>query len=123
MGELFDRVYHIKQHDLEERDRLQTAVSYLRDSLAALKDGAVLVDPRGGVEWSNEAASRLLDLEYPRDRHQSILKLVRSEAFKEYFAGGDYRMPLGGGKPRQPGFALAVRDHPVRSRQPPGVCP
>ena len=105
-GELFDRVYHIKQHDLEERDRLQTAVSYLRDSLAALKDGAVLVDPRGGVEWSNEAASRLLDLEYPRDRHQSILKLVRSEAFKEYFAGGDYRMPLVVESPINPDLRL-----------------
>ena len=93
-GEIFDGVYHLQRQDREERDRLQTAVSYLRDSLAALKNAAVLVDPAGNIEWCNEAGQRLLGLEYPRDRGQSLLNLVRDPEFHAYFGLEEYPEPL-----------------------------
>ncbi len=93
-GEFFDSIYRLQRHDREERDRLQTAVSYLRDSLAALKDAAVLVDPSSNIEWSNAAAQQLLGLQYPRDRGQAIVNLLRVPNFSAYFTGGDYQEPL-----------------------------
>ncbi len=93
-GEFFDSIYRLQRHDREERDRLQTAVSYLRDSLAALKDAAVLIDPSANIEWSNAAAQQLLGLQYPRDRGQAIVNLVRVPNFSAYFAAGDYQEPL-----------------------------
>jgi two-component system phosphate regulon sensor histidine kinase PhoR len=93
-GEFFDNIYRLQRHDREERDRLQTAVSYLRDSLAALKDAAVLIDPSANIEWCNEASRRLLGLQHPRDRGQAIVNLVRVPNFSAYFSEGDYQQPL-----------------------------
>jgi two-component system phosphate regulon sensor histidine kinase PhoR len=93
-GEFFDSIYRLQRHDREERDRLQTAVSYLRDSLAALKDAAVLIAPSANIEWSNSAAQELLGLQYPRDRGQAIVNLLRVPNFSAYFTGGDYQQPL-----------------------------
>ena len=93
-GEFFDSIYRLQRSDREERDRLQTAVSYLRDSLAALKDAAVLIDPAANIEWCNEAAGSLLGLQYPRDRGQAVTNLLRVPNFSSYFNGGDYSEPL-----------------------------
>jgi two-component system phosphate regulon sensor histidine kinase PhoR len=93
-GDLFDGIYHLKRHDREERDRLQTTVSYLRDSFAALKDAAIMIDASGAIEWSNEAAASFLGLQYPRDRGQAILNLLRIPVFHSYFTEGDFSIPL-----------------------------
>lgn len=93
-GEVFDSIYHLQRNQREERDRLQTAVSYLHDSFAALKDGVVMIDPRGGIEWCNAAATDLLGLQFPRDKGQSIVNLLRLPAFFDYFEEGDFRQPL-----------------------------
>ncbi len=93
-GEFYDSIYRLQRFDREERDRLQTAVSYLRDSLAALKDAAVLIDPASNIEWSNDAAQHLLGLEYPRDRGQAIVHLLRVPSFSAYFTEGDFHEPL-----------------------------
>jgi two-component system phosphate regulon sensor histidine kinase PhoR len=93
-GEFYDSIYRLQRSDREERDRLQTAVSYLRNSLAALKDAAVLIDPSANIEWCNEAAQELLGLEYPRDRGQAIVHLLRVPNFSAYFTGADYQQPL-----------------------------
>ena len=93
-GEFFDSIYRLQRTDREERDRLQTAVSYLRDSLAALKDAAVLIDPSSNIEWSNEAAQNLLGLHYPRDRGQAVINLLRLPEFSAYYKAGDFQQPL-----------------------------
>lgn len=93
-GAFFDSIYHLQRRDREQRNRLQSAVSYLRDSLAALKDGAVLIDKRGNIEWCNDAAGTLLGLQYPRDRGQALLNLVRNPPFHEYMVAKNFDTPL-----------------------------
>ncbi|MDJ0877624.1 MAG: phosphate regulon sensor histidine kinase PhoR [Halieaceae bacterium] len=107
-GEFFDSIYRLQRHDREERDRLQTAVSYLRDSLAALKDAAVLIDPSANIEWCNAAAQELLGLQYPRDRGQAIVNLLRVPNFSAYFIEGDYHEPLLIESPLDPALQLQV---------------
>ncbi len=107
-GEFYDSIYRLQRTDREERDRLQTAVSYLRDSLAALKDAAVLIDPSANIEWSNEAAQELLGLQYPRDRGQAIVYLLRAPNFSAWFSEGDYQQPLLVESPLDPNVQLLV---------------
>jgi len=111
-GEIFDRVYHLQRADREERGRLQTTVSYLRDSFAALKNATVMIDPQGNIEWCNAASARLLGLQYPRDRGQAILNLVRLPAFNAYVDGGDYQEPLLMDSPRDGGARLLIEITP-----------
>ena len=70
-GAIFDNIYLLQRRNREARTRLQTALDYLQDSLASMRDAAIMVDHRGAIEWSNAAAERMLGLRYPEDRGQN----------------------------------------------------
>jgi two-component system, OmpR family, phosphate regulon sensor histidine kinase PhoR len=93
-GELWDSIYHLQRRGREEKNRLQTEVSYLRESFAALREAAVMIDPQGRIEWSNAAAERFLGLQHPRDRGQALLNLLRIPRFHQYVSGQDFSEPL-----------------------------
>nr|WP_241263388.1 phosphate regulon sensor histidine kinase PhoR [Parahaliea mediterranea] len=93
-GEVYDQIYHLQRRNREGYARLQSMVDYLQDSFAAMRDGVVMVDEGGAIEWSNAAAQHLLGLQYPRDRGQSLLNLVRIPEFHKYFLAGQYAEPL-----------------------------
>ncbi len=93
-GSIFDEIYTLRRRDKEAQARLESVVNYLRDSLASIRDGAVLINSNGKVEWSNGAAERLLGLQYPQDGGQNLLNLVRIPAISDYFQDGDYSEPL-----------------------------
>ncbi|MEH6593507.1 MAG: phosphate regulon sensor histidine kinase PhoR [Halioglobus sp.] len=93
-GDIFDRIYHLRRKERETRQQLQSTVDYLRDSFASMRDGTVMVDSEGTIQWSNEAAGQLLGLRYPEDRGQAILNLVRVPEFHRYFLAADYSQSL-----------------------------
>ena len=93
-GDIFDRIYHLRRKEKEAHEELQSAVDYLRDSFASMRDGTVMVDSKGAIQWSNEAAEQLLGLRYPEDRGQGVLNLVRIPEFHRYFRKANYSEPL-----------------------------
>lgn len=103
-GVVYDTIYRLQRENREARSRLQSTVDYLQSSFASMRDGVVILTQAGAIEWCNEAARRLLGLEYPRDRGQLILNLVRLPEFHQYFINGDFSQPLQvalkGGTPR-----------------------
>jgi len=103
-GVVYDTIYRLQRENREARSRLQSTVDYLQSSFASMRDGVVILTQAGAIEWCNEAARRLLGLEYPRDRGQLILNLVRLPEFHQYFITGDFSQPLQvglkGGAPR-----------------------
>ena len=84
-GVVYDTIYRLQRENREARSRLQSTVDYLQSSFASMRDGVVILTQAGAIEWCNEAARRLLGLEYPRDRGQLILNLVRLPEFHQYF--------------------------------------
>jgi two-component system phosphate regulon sensor histidine kinase PhoR len=103
-GLVYDTIYTLQRENRDARSRLQSTVDYLRSSFASMRDGVVILSQSGAIEWSNEAAERLLGLQYPRDRGQPVLNLLRWPAFHDYFLGGDFLQPLqipGAINPRQ----------------------
>jgi len=93
-GDVFDQIYNIQRQNLEAHTRLQFTVDYLRDSFASMRDGAVMLDRSGAIEWCNVAAEDLLGLRYPDDKGQGILNLLRAPEFHRYFLAEDYTVPL-----------------------------
>jgi len=93
-GLVYDTIYSLQRENREARSRLQSTVDYLRSSFASMRDGVVILTQSGAIEWSNHAAERLLGLQYPRDRGQPVLNLLRWPAFHDYFLGGDFHQPL-----------------------------
>jgi two-component system, OmpR family, phosphate regulon sensor histidine kinase PhoR len=67
-----------------------------------------MVDARGNIEWSNRAAERLLGLQYPRDRGQAILNLIRVPEFHDYYQVADFSEPLQLDAPGRPDTRLQL---------------
>lgn len=93
-GLVYDTIYGLQRENRETRGRLQSTVDYLRSSFASMRDGVLILTQSGAIEWSNDAAQSLLGLDYPRDRGQPVLNLLRWPVFHEYFLKGDFQQPL-----------------------------
>lgn len=89
-GDVLDEIYRLKRISIEEKNRLQAAVNYLRDSFSSLQEGAIMLDPDGNIEWSNAAAARLLNVKYPDDVGEPLIDIVHEQEFIDYFQEGDY---------------------------------
>ena len=72
--------------------RLAAQLRNLRDAAAAFPDALVLLDAAGRVRWINRAASRLLGLEWPRDRGVAIAERFAGNTFGEWLRSGDTRV-------------------------------
>lgn len=93
-GDLVSRVYTAQRtHEVTE-ERLEANVRYLQDSFTSMRDGVVMVDGSGAIEWFNQAAQPLLGLRYPEDAGRPLTNLVRSPEFNAYFLAVDYSAPL-----------------------------
>ena len=66
----------------ETQSRLESALDYLQDSLASMRDGAIIVDSRDTIAWANESAHYLTGIRFPEDRNQSLLNLIRTPQFQ-----------------------------------------
>jgi two-component system phosphate regulon sensor histidine kinase PhoR len=93
-GEVFDQIYHLQKRNQRARGRLQAVIDRVQESTAALKDGVVMLDRQGNLEWWNRAAGQLLGLKRKQDGGQPITNLVRHPRFKEYFEQDNHREPL-----------------------------
>jgi two-component system phosphate regulon sensor histidine kinase PhoR len=93
-GRLLDSIYTSQRQNRRAQHQLETALDYLQDSLSATRDAAIISDQRGNIAWSNESARFLLGIEFPQDRGQALLNLIRFPAFQSYFEGLDYQAPL-----------------------------
>lgn len=103
-GLIYDTIYTLQRENRDARSRLQSTVDYLRSSFASMRDGVVILTQSGAIEWCNYASERLLGLQYPRDRGQPVLNLLRWPSFHDYFLRGEFLQPLqvpGALNPRQ----------------------
>lgn len=107
-GDVYDGIYRLQREGRQERDRLQASVDYLQDSFASLDDAAVMIDKRGHIEWSNNAAERLLGLKYPSDKGGLLVNLIRAPEFIQYFETKDYLNPLDMVSPHHSELALQI---------------
>jgi two-component system phosphate regulon sensor histidine kinase PhoR len=93
-GLLFDNIYLLQRRNKEAQGRLASSLEYLQDSLASMQDAWLIIDSRGAIAWANASASHLVGVQFPADRGQPILNLVRIPAFATYFSEGDFTAPL-----------------------------
>lgn len=93
-GEVFDQIYHLQKHNQRARGRLQAVIDRVQESTAALRDGVIMLDRQGNLEWWNRAAGHLLGLKRKQDGGQPITNLVRHPRFKAYFEEDNHPEPL-----------------------------
>src|SRR5690554_375011 len=107
-GSIFDGLNKLHQSHLRTQDRLRTQINRVQESTNAMRDGVIMTNARGAMEWWNGSAEYLLDFR-PTDRGQLIHNLIRSPSFKRYFDSRDYREPLQLNSPARPHIHLLIQ--------------
>ena len=107
-GDLFEGLYHSQQQNLKARDRLSRMINRVRTSANALKDGVVMTNEIGQLDWWNEAASLLFGFDERTDQAQLITNLFRDPEFKAYFEQKRYDDALEIASPTDPNLILRI---------------
>ena len=93
-GDVFDGIYHYQRHQQHHQFYLKQILGRIQDSSQALRDGVVMIDAKGNLEWWNTAAEALLGLRSPSDLGYPITHLLREPSFVEYFESKRYQEPF-----------------------------
>ena len=108
-GNIFDNLHRLHRDHLRTRDRLQASVNRVQESTNAMRDGVIMTDAQGRMEWWNGSADHLLGFRRQTDRGQYIHNLIRHPSFKAYFDARDYREPLELNSPAKPHIHLQIQ--------------
>ncbi len=84
-GDLFNELYRMQKQQRSRNKRLVNLLSRFKESTKAMPDGVIILQEKGEIEWWNEAAVKLLDLNFPGDVGQRITNLVRHPNFIRYY--------------------------------------
>lgn len=93
-GEVFDGIYHYQRRQKADQQQLTTLLERIQSSSQALRDGVVMIDHQGDLEWWNQAAEKMLGLSPASDRGQPITHLLRTPQFVDYYERQNYLDPL-----------------------------
>lgn len=108
-GEVFDAVYRLQKKQRKSKRRMRQALTRIENSTAALKEGIIMADSSGNLEWWNNSAGLLLGLQRPVDRGHAITNILRSPDFFRYFSQKRFGEPLVIKSPSKEGIYLELQ--------------
>ena len=108
-GEVFDSVYRLQKKQRKSKRRMRQALTRIESSTAALKEGVIMADNQGNLEWWNNSAAHFLGLMRPVDRGQAITNIVRNPDFFRYFSQKRFGEPLVIKSPAKDGVYLEIQ--------------
>ncbi|MGH1373097.1 MAG: phosphate regulon sensor histidine kinase PhoR [Cellvibrionaceae bacterium] len=92
-GDIFDNIVRLQKRQQREKSRLQTVVKRGQETTAALRDGIILLDNKGNIDWFNSSAGKLLNLRR-QDQAHPLVNYVRHPGFVSYLEQSDFQEPL-----------------------------
>jgi two-component system, OmpR family, phosphate regulon sensor histidine kinase PhoR len=92
-GEIFDNIHNLQRKQQTETENLQAVIKRIQEITSALKDGIIILDWRGHIDFWNPAAHRLIGF-HSKDQGHSVINFIRHPKFVSYFEAGDYSEPL-----------------------------
>jgi len=92
-GDIFDNIVRLQKRQKREKGRLQSVVKRGQETTAALRDGIILLDNKGNIDWFNSSAAKLLNLRR-QDQAHPLVNYVRHPNFVSYVDQGNFQEPL-----------------------------
>lgn len=114
---IFDGLLNLQKRNRKRKKKLVAILAEFQASTEALPDGAVVLASRGEIIWFNKAAQALLGLRLPQDLGLRVPNLVRTPAFTEYFAKGEFSREIEASSPVNHEVMLSYRVIPYGNGQ------
>ena len=89
--ELYYQIYHLYQRQRKARKKLKTIVNRFQSSTQALPIAAIALNKNNEIEWFNQAAERIFNLQHTRDVGSRINNLIRQPVFTNYLVQRDFK--------------------------------
>jgi len=89
--ELYYQIYHLYLRQRKARKKLKTIVNRFQSSTQALPIAAIALNKSNEIEWFNQAAERIFDLQLTKDVGNRISNLIRSPVFTNYLLKRDFK--------------------------------
>jgi two-component system phosphate regulon sensor histidine kinase PhoR len=87
-------IYRRLRKHAQDNDLLSRQVSSIMLAAEALPDGAITLDEAMQVTWCNQTASEHIGLDPEKDRHHSILNILRAPEFARYARQASWPGPV-----------------------------
>ncbi len=110
-------LYRLMKGTKLSQNQLNLALDRFQQAAAAMTDGFILLDERGGIEWCNPIAQRHFSLQPDIDRGTDITYFVRQPEFARYVASQNYSEPLVMRDARTQDLVLEVQLIPYGNKQ------
>lgn len=92
--DLHDIAYRLQIKNHKKHKKIARLLNRAEMSANAIQDGVIIVNQAGRLDWWNQAANDLLNLQYDSDKNRPITHLIRHPSFVAYFNEGDYKTPF-----------------------------
>ena len=108
-AQVFESLSRIHRQNRKRKKRLRKVVMRFQQAAEAMPDGAVVLDSDGTILWMNEASSRLLGLERPRDLGLPVTGFIRHPGFADALAAEAVDEPFHIASPLRGELQLLIR--------------
>jgi len=92
--EIFDHLYRYQKRAIASRRELQALIDRGHASVGALKEGVLITDQNGNLEFWNDALGNIMGFRFPEDKGLPLTNLFRDPRLKAYFDSKNYEEAL-----------------------------
>ena len=87
-GSVFDNIYQLQRRQRLEKEELQAVIKRIQEITSALRDGVIILDYRGHLDFWNPAAHRCASKRCARtSRHERARRRARGRGGRDRRAG------------------------------------
>ena len=108
-AQVFESLTRIRRLNRKRKKRLRKVVMRFQHAAEAMPDGAIVLDADGTIVWMNEASSRLLGLERPRDIGLPVSSFIRNPDFADTLNAEELDEPIRLSSPLREELRLLIR--------------
>ena len=89
--EVYYQLYHLYQRQRKARKKLKNIVNRFQSSTQALPIAAIVLNENDEIEWFNQAAEGIFDLQQAKDVGTRINNLIRQPLFTNYLVRREFK--------------------------------
>jgi len=87
-------VYALRSRDTPGAKTPARSQSYLTDSLASMRDAALIINSDGRLVWCNDAAEYLLRISFEEEKGRPFSEVAPGKSLKRYMREENFQKPL-----------------------------
>lgn len=91
---LLHDVYVLRSRQSQAASVSQRSQPYIKESLASMRDAALIINAEGRLVWCNDAAEYLLDIRFDDEEGSLLSDIAPGKALKKYLRAKNFQKPL-----------------------------